>query len=157
MLTFGPVKVERWKPDESAACAYLRADKLILHGSCITTVGDLACEPCRVLPAGAEDAELGAALLDVLAAAKIAAPPPIDSKVEEQMIMAAAGVRSWKQFHKGAVNCCISMTPQQITILPTRNEGRAFFHVPEHAIRLLVGSTPEQFGKALREGFVRCT
>jgi lipoate-protein ligase A len=156
MSTNRQIQAERWKPDESAAAAYLRADKIIIHGSCVTTIGDLACEPCLAISAAVADTELGAALLQVLAAAKIAEPPR-DLKIEGQKILATAGARSWKQFTDSGVYCYVGMTPQQIAILPTRKERQAFFHVPEQAIKLSVGSTPEECGKSLREGFSRCT
>jgi len=147
---------ERWKPEESAAAAYLRADQIILHGGSITSIGILDCEPYRVLDAFASDAELGTALLEVLAVAKVA-PPPTDLKSEQQKLFASVGAQSWKQFNKSVVYCHIGLKPERITILPTRNEGRTFFHVPEQSLKLPKESTPEQFGKALRDGFLRCT
>jgi len=47
MLTYGPVKVERWKPERSHASAYFRVDRIVLHGDCLTTIGGLACDPCQ--------------------------------------------------------------------------------------------------------------
>src|SRR4051794_37438725 len=113
------IQADRWKPEESAAAAYLRADRIILHGGCITTIGILSCEPYRVLAASIPDAELGVALLKVLASAKIA-HPPTELKTEQQKLFASVGVRTWKQFNDSLVYCHIEMQPKWITILPTR-------------------------------------
>jgi hypothetical protein len=155
MLTYGPVKVERWKPEQSHASAYLRADRIVLHGDCLTTIGGLACDPYLSMDASASDAALGAALLRVLADARVT-PVPTDHKAEQQKILRTAGVRSWSKLSDG-VYCSITQTPQEISILPTRCEGRAFMHMPELAVRIAPDSTSEQVGRALREGFQKCT
>ena len=86
MLTYGPVKVERWKPEQSDASGYLRAGRIILHGSCLTTIGGLACDPYLSMDAGASDTEVGAELLRVLANARVT-PVPTDHKAELQKIL----------------------------------------------------------------------
>jgi hypothetical protein len=155
MLTHGPVKVERWKPEQSDAGAYLLANRIILHGSCLTTIGGLNCDPYLSMDANASDAEVGAALLRVLADARLT-PVPTDHKAEQQKILRTAGVRSWSKLSEG-VSCSITQKAQEILILPTRREGRAFIHLPDLTIRVAAGSPPEQLGRALREGFQRCT
>ena len=155
MLTYGPVKVERWKPEQTHASAYLRAGRIILHGDCLTTIGGLACDPYLSMDASASDDEVGAALLRVLAEARLK-PVPTDYKAEQKKILRTAGVRSWSKLSEG-VCCSITQKPHEISILPTRSEGRAFMHVPELTIRIAEASTPERVGRALREGFQRCT
>jgi hypothetical protein len=155
MLTYGPVKVERWKPEQTHASAYLRAGRVILHGDCLTTIGGLACDPYMSMDASASDADLGTALLHVLAEARLT-PVPTDHKAEQQKILWTAGVRSWSKLSEG-VCCSVTQKPQEISILPTRVEGRAFMHMPDLTIRLAADSPPEQVGRALREGFQRCT
>jgi hypothetical protein len=155
MLTYGPVKVERWKPEQTHASAYLRAGRVILHGDCLTTIGGLACDPYLSMDASASDAEVGAALLRVLAEARLT-PVPTDHKAEQQKILRTAGVRSWSKLSEGGC-CSVTQKPQEISILPTRVEGRAFMHMPDLTIRVATDSTPEQVGRALREGFQRCT
>src|SRR5438105_3337734 len=100
MLTFGPVKVERWKPDETHASAYLRAGRVILHGDCVTTIGGFACDPYLSMDASASDAEIGSALLRVLKEARIT-PIPNDHKAEKKKILQTAGVRSWSKLSEG--------------------------------------------------------
>ena len=94
MLTYGPVKVERWKPEQTHASAYLRAGRIILHGDCLTTIGGLACDRYLGMDASASDADVGASLLRVLADARLT-PVPTDHKAEQQKILRTAGVRSW--------------------------------------------------------------
>jgi hypothetical protein len=155
MLTYGPVKVERWKPEQTHASAYLRAGRVILHGDCLTTIGGLACDPYLSMDASASDAEVGAALLRVLAEARLT-PVPTDHKSEQKKILRTAGVRSWSKLSEG-VYCSVTQKPEEISVLPTRGEGRAFVHMPDLTIRLAPDSPPEQVGRALREGFQRCT
>lgn len=147
--------IERSKPDESSASAYLRAGRVSLHGYCLTNIGGLACEPYISLDAGVSDSELGSALLRILAESRTA-PIPDDLKAEQKKILSNAGVKSWSKLAEG-VSCSVSQRSAEISILPTRSEGRGFMHLPELAIRIPGGSTPEQVGKALRDGFQRCT
>jgi hypothetical protein len=155
MLAYGPVKIERWKPEQTHASAYLRAGRIVLHGSCLTTIGGLACDPYLSMDSTVSDAELGAALLRVLAEARLT-PVPVDHKAEQQKVLRTAGVRSWSKLSEG-VHCSVTQMPQEISILPSNSESRGFAHLPEFTIRIAVDSTPKQVGRALRDGFQRCT
>lgn len=146
---------KRWKPDNSGAGVYLRKGDLLLHGSSITQIGNLDCPPYRLLPGDVPDEQLGASLLEILAISKTA-PPPTDLKAQQQMLFATAKVKSWKQLNHGAIYCCVSMKPAEITIIPTRNEGRGFMHLPERGLKLAANCLPKDLGAALREGFSRC-
>src|SRR2546430_1126581 len=79
-------------------------------------------------------------------------PVPTDHKTEQQKILRTAGVRSWSKLSEG-VSCSVTQKAHEISILPTRREGRAFMHVPDLTIRVATNSPPEQVGRALREGF----
>ncbi len=155
MLTYGPVKVERWKPEQTHASAYLRADRIILHGDCLTTIGGLACDPYLSMDRSVSDAEVGAALLRVLAEARLT-PVPTDHKAEQQKILRTAGVRSWSKLSEGVYRS-VTQKPHEISILPSHSESRGFSHLPDLTIHIADDSTPEQVGRALREGFQRCT
>ncbi len=155
MLTYGPVKVERWKPEQANACAYLRSGRIILHGTCLTTIGGLACDPYLNMDASASDGDVGVSLLRVLADARLT-PVPTDHKVEQQKIPKTAGVRSWSKLSEG-VYCSITQKPAEILILPSNSESRGFSHLPDLTIRIAPDCTPEQVGRALREAFQRCT
>jgi len=126
-----------------------------LHGDCLTTIGGLACDPYLSIDASASDAEVGAALLRVLAEARLT-PVPTDHKAEQQKILRTAGVRSWSMLSEGAY-CSVTQKPHQISILPSHSESRGFSHLPDLTIHIADDSTLEQVGKALREGFQRCT
>ncbi|HEY2584309.1 MAG TPA: contact-dependent growth inhibition system immunity protein [Tepidisphaeraceae bacterium] len=156
-MLFGRIfNAKRWKPQNAAACAYLRKGKLLLHGSSVTQIGNLDCPPYQLLPGEISDEQLGAALLEILSIAK-AAPPPSDLAAERQKLFATAKVRSWKQLNDGAAYCHIGMTPSEITLIPTRNEGQGFSHLPDQGITLPAACTPKQLGAAVRDGFCRCT
>lgn len=155
-MLFGRIfNAKRSKPRNAAACAYLRKGKLLLHGSSVTQIGNLDCPPYQLLPGEIPDEQLGAALRETLSIARTA-PPPDDLAAERQKLFATAKVRSWKQFNDGAVYCHVGMTPGEITIIPSRNEGRGFSHLPDQGITLPATSTPHQLGAALRDGFSRC-
>ena len=154
MITSGALKVERWRPEESAAAAYLRRNHILLHGSCITTIGQFACEPYLTLDTKASDQQIGTALLSVLAAALVASPP--DLAAEREKIFAAAGVRSWKRFYAGTRHCFVSATPERITIGPSMLKRGAFVGLRDADIILDTPVSPEQLGGALRVGFSRC-
>jgi hypothetical protein len=145
-----PVKLTRWKLDESGASAYLRDGQLILHGSCITEIGNVQCAPYRTLAMTSSDDEIGVALLDILAMAKDA-PPPTDLKDEERKLFAAAGIRSWAKLTVGTVHCSIQMTPRKISVLPTRREGKTFHHVPDQTMGLPHPVSAAAVGRLLRE------
>jgi hypothetical protein len=155
MLTYGPVEIERWKPEQSAASAYLRRGQIIIHGDCITTIGQFACEPIAVIPATASDEQVGTALLEVLAAAKIATPPA-DFQAERKKILAAAGVKSWARLNDGAVYCFVSETPEHIRIGPSTYERGAFLGLKAADIRLARPFAAVDVGRGLREGFSKC-
>ena len=149
------IDAKRWKPENSCASAYLRKGELLLHGSSITQIGNFNCPPYRLLPCDIPDEQLGSSLLEILAIARTA-PPPSDLKAQQQMLFATAKVKSWKQLNTAATNCCIFMTPADITVIPTRNEGRGFMHLPERNVKLPANCLPKDLGTALREGFSRC-
>jgi hypothetical protein len=69
----------------------------------------------------------------------------------------SVGVSSTKKLAEGAVNCSVGMKPDHFSILPTKRERSAFMHLPDLTIKLPIDSSPEQIGKALRDGFSRCT
>src|SRR5213592_3230100 len=54
--------VQRVKPEESSASAYLRSDTIVLCGTCITNIGGLQSGPYRSLKTSGSDVEIGAAL-----------------------------------------------------------------------------------------------
>ena len=154
MITHGPVKIERWRLQDSAAAAYLRRDHILLHGTCITTIGGFDCEPYLTLPTSVLAEQLGAVLLSVLAAAQIAVPPELPA--ERRKIFAVAGVRSLKKLYDEARYCSIYATPQRITISPHTLERGAFVGLRDREVIVDSPTPPEDLGRALTEGFSRC-
>jgi hypothetical protein len=146
---------ERWKPERTHATAYLIARRIVLHGDCLTTRGGFACEPYLSIDARVSDAQIGAALVRVLAEARVA-PVPTDYKALMEKIVGTDNVRSSSNLSKG-VCCSVVQLHGEIWILPTRREGRAVTQVLELKARIPENSEPEQVGRALRDGFRRCT
>jgi hypothetical protein len=149
MLTFGPITVERWKPEEANANVYLLKDRLLVHGCCRTTIGGLACEPYLSVRVDVADDEVGRVLLRVLNEARVTLVP--DLPIDQKKMLQAAGVRSWKKITEG-LSCHVTQIGSEISILPTRREGRAFIHVPELTVRVLLENGLESIGRALRDG-----
>ena len=149
-----PGKVERWKPERTHATAWLLARRIILHGDCLTTIGGFACEPYRSIYERVSDAELGAALLRVLAEARLI-PVPDDIKAVSEKIVRSANIRLGSELGKCAC-CSVVQNQSEIWILPTRREGRDFTQMLELTVRIPTNSTPEQVGRALRDRFQRC-
>lgn len=117
-------------------------------------IGGLACEPYLRIEEGASDAELGTALLGVLAEARIT-PIPTDHKAEQKKIFQAAGVRSWTKLSEG-VFCSVTQEPSGLSISPSRRESQAFMHMPEFKVRVHSGSEPDEVGRALKAAFQKC-
>jgi hypothetical protein len=146
--------IERWKPERTHATAYLIASRILLHGDCLTTKGGFACEPYLSIDARASDAQIGAALIRVLAEARVA-PVPTDYKALREKDGGTDNMQSWSNLSKGAC-CSVVQMHGEIWILPTRREGRTVTQVLELNARISENSEPEQVGRALRDGFRRC-
>jgi hypothetical protein len=151
-----PHTIERWKPERTHATAYLIARRIVLHGDCLTTSGGFACEPYLSIDARTSDAEIGAALVRVLAEARVATVPTNYKELMEKTVGTDENVRLLSNLSKG-VCCSVVQMHGEIWILPTRREGRAVTQVLELKVRIPESSTPEEVGRALRDGFRRCT
>ena len=146
--------IERWKPERTHATAYLLSSRIFMNGDCLTTRGGFACAPYLNISASASDAQIGAALLRVLAEALVAPLPP-DFEALERKIARSENVRTWSNSNKGLC-CSVVQMHGEIWILPTRREGRTVTQVLKLKVRIPENSTPEQVGRALRDGFRRC-
>ena len=150
------IVVERKQTDESSASAFLRENRIILHGNCITNCGATICEPYENISATVSVGVLGSLLLRVLTDARTA-PFPDNDKAECKKFFRAAGVRSWRNLYQGALNCSIWFTPKQITIYPGRRQKGGYVCTNDDLVLTIPSiSTPEQIGGVLREGFSRC-
>ena len=160
MFTYGPVKIERWRPELAGASAFLRAQHVLLHGNCSTTIGQFMCEPYMLLPTTASDAELGDAVLRVLDAARQAAPPETPAEylaAERKKLFHTARVRSWKQLYATSRHCSIMPGLDQLTIRPTRLERRGALIPTGHDIVVAQPAEPAQLGRAVHEAFALST
>jgi len=102
------------------------------------------------------DAQIGAALIRVLAEARVAAVPTDDKALQEKIVGTHDNVRLYSNLSKGLC-CSVVQMHGEIWISPTRREGRAFTQVLELKARIPENSEPEQVGRTLRDGFRRCT
>jgi CDI immunity protein len=122
-------------------------------------VRNLGCAPFAVLTASESAKAVGEALLQVL---KDAMRAPIatglgDTNSEWLKGLREIGFASANKLSYQAVCCSVTMTTKSFSILPTKRERRAFLHLPGLTITLPIDSSPEHIGKALRDGFSRCT
>jgi hypothetical protein len=152
-------EVKRVKPNESSASAYLRGTRIILLGTAITNYGGLGCAPFVTLKASDSDAVVGGSLIQVLKDAMTSPIPTELSAFKDEYAkgLQGIGIAPANKLSYGAVNCSVSMTPDHYSILPTNRERGAFMHLPALTLKLPLDSSREQIGKALRDGFSRCT
>jgi len=152
-------EVKRANPDESAASAYLRAGKIVIHGVCVTNFGGLSCEPYTSIEATVSDETLGTELLRILTEAK-ATPTPTEMKshlkAEEQKLFKVFDVRSRTKLREGAAYCYATQKSEEISFIPTQNENRGFAHLTALISKIPNASKPAEVGSALRKSFLNC-
>ncbi len=108
------------------AAVYRRRDKFIVHPDGKTTAGVyIAIEPFIVLPASADAAAIGSALRRALAAFKdgLRHPLPHEWDALAMPLYAAAGVKSWGVFARGADLTHVEGYDDVIRLLPQENRG----------------------------------
>jgi hypothetical protein len=149
-----PRRIERWKPERTHATAYLLSSRIFINGDCLTTIGGFICAPYLNISASASDAQIGAALLRVLAEARVA-PLPTDFEALKRKIARSENVQTWSNSNKGL--CCSAVQMHgEIWILPTCRYGQTVTQVLKLKVCISENSTPEEVGRALRDGFRRC-
>ena len=103
---------------------YSWPDRILVCSGSRTTAGvGLVSPPLTRLPAQASPEALGAHIVAALAAFQPSVPHPTDWKGHSKPLLAAAGFRSNRQFHWGAVLCHITQFPDHVLFEPTRNGG----------------------------------
>jgi hypothetical protein len=143
-------------PDARAqAGAYRHPDGFILHAFHRATSGVLiSVPPVLRLPLDVSEAELGAALRELLGACREGVPHPTDWTHSRTAFLEAAGYRSWRSLEAPARACSIEMVEGRLVITPLRNGGSRGDHKgfrPFDAERInanLTGSD-EELGQAL--------
>jgi len=151
-------------PREAAVC-YRYDDSLLLCASCATEAGfAFDSEPYRVLSADSPDAELGAALLEVLAGSKRMLPTPDREQVQaaRTRLLRAAGLSSERKLQQKAICCTISREVQELRFTPSHNGGtrgdqKGFHHIGAASVAIAANAPPARAAEALREALRRCT
>ena len=136
------------------AAVYRRRDKLILHPDGKTTAGVfIGIEPFVVLPASSDFLVIGATLRNVLAASRerLKHPQPHEWDAVAAPLYAAAGVKSWGTFVRGAVLTHVEGTHDGLRLLPQENRGGRDgfqpFGLP--VIEIPATATDEEIGNAV--------
>src|SRR5262245_16566972 len=113
-------EVKRVRPDQSSASAYLRGRRIIIHGEAITNYGNLGCAPFVALNVSDSDSIVGGSLLQVLKDALTTVIPAAltDFKTEWAKGLQGIGIAPANKLSYGAVNCSVSMKPEELLILP---------------------------------------
>ena len=139
----------------SYGAVYERGGKLILHADGRTTAGVLiGIEPFLVLDkASVRAAEIGASLRSVLAKSKsdLRHPEPDEWDAVAAPLYAAAGVKSWSAFVKGAVLAHVEADDVVIRLLPQENRGgRDGFQPGElPSVEVAATASDEELGAAV--------
>jgi hypothetical protein len=160
----GATGVGRPGPREIAVC-YRYDDRVFLCASCVTDAGfRFDSEPYRLLSANASDAELGSALLEVLAGAKRIIPTPDREAARNARarLLRAAGLSSERKLQQRAVCCTIYRDPRELRFTPSHNGGtrgdrKGFHHRSDTSVAIPPNGPPAQAGEALRSALSRCT
>lgn len=140
------------------AAVFSRKNQLLFQPESEATSGVLiGWFPVSALSESAENEELGAALVSALAEAKHGVPHPADWNQVPHYLYEAAGVKTWAHFVKGAKNCAVAASSNEIKLTPTRNGGtqRGFEHLNDRELRIAATSTPAEIGAAIREALSR--
>ena len=101
------------------------------------------------------DAELGKALLQVLAASKDGAKDidwdELEKRQEENPLLRAAGVKSWSTFHSNCKGCSVALDKDHLEFLPSRLRGSSAEGIGEKKFFIPADSSPEEIGRAVRK------
>ncbi len=141
---------------------YARQNDFIIQPESLTTnemwIGG---EPVQVLPCETDMTTLGQAIQNALAASQDGVAHPTDSKAVLQPLFKGAKIKSWNALQKSAKMVSIEMSAAELRMVPSRNGGtsgddKGYNHLPEKAIVLAAGCSPEQLGSALSQALELC-
>lgn len=108
------------------------------------------------LPADADVTTVAATVRQHLLLSKRKVPVPDDYEAHFKQIVEAAGLKSGKAYHKGALYLSIYMRETGLSISATRNTGKAFEGVKDASIALDVSVDDLTLGNALSTAWSSC-
>ncbi len=135
---------------------YLRKGKFYLASEDRSVTGfRYTGDTVLVLPVSVSDAELGKALLQVLAAGKDGIQDidwdELEKGQEEEPLLQAAGVKSWRTFYTDCRACSVYKKPDKMKFLPSRLRGSSAEGIGEKKFFIPADSSPEEIGRAVRK------
>ncbi len=137
---------------------YLRRGFLLVRAAQRTEHGVwIGDGPCTKLDSASSPSEIGAAVLERLAASGCIIPHPTEW-VEGQAspVLEAAGVKTWATFAKKARSVDVELD-SDFLLIPTRNRGGGRFqHLPDKALRIPVGCLAVVLGEAITQALELC-
>ena len=149
------------------AGAYRRANLILIHASARTLPGFLVNSPPWIgLPADARNTEIGEAVRTALAGYRDGDPVPdyrsADWKALRQARHRAAGVTSERAYMTDSAYLSLCEENGILRITPCRNGGsrgehKGFQFLPNLELRTQPNPDSEAVGRAVREGWSRCT
>jgi hypothetical protein len=101
----------------------LRSKKIILQPVSKTTVGLWKGDGPVVAIEEADVSKLGESVLKALAGSREDIPHPTSWKGSFDLVLKAAGVKSWKAFVKSAKRVEIKFSTNRVSFVPTKNCG----------------------------------
>jgi hypothetical protein len=137
------------------AAAFLRNGKIFLHPYSRTTRG-LWIFSTPVLVASESDQDIGGQLLRALSKSAENVVHPATWKGLTNLLLKAAGMRSFDAFAKSAIGLDICCAEGNVTLIPTKNgdPGNAFLHLNDKAIKC--EASEGKLADALRAAFDAC-
>lgn len=116
--------------------------------------------PCIKLPVSSSTtSDLGEAALESLAQSGAIAPHPTDTDaLPPSPVLAAAGVKSWSTFSRGATCLGLTLLDSELRLVPTRREqGMNFMPLDDdQELHLPLNPAAAQLGEAIQQGLARC-
>ena len=145
---------------KKSAGIYERKGSLYLIASLRTDSGLwIKSGPCTVLETTVSAQVLGEAVMETLTRSGAIIPHPTvwKSVDDDNPVLQAAGVKSWKTFRKRARYLSIALY-DEFMLTPTANEGnQGFTHQPDAMLRLPPSATASEIGAAVKQAFSSCT
>lgn len=137
---------------------YQRADQLLLVTySRASTTGAWIAGPFDLLDSGCSNAELATTLRHVLSRTRFDVAHPLrdEWRALTAPFLAAAGVRTWSAFMKGATGVSVTLA-DAYELVPMRNMGgkQGFVDVEERAVSLPSATSDVALGESVRKALL---
>jgi len=140
-----------------ASTVYFFNDEFYIHTDCKTAAGVWVSYPPIYKVSKESQEELGRAVLTSLQASLDNVPHPTDFKALIAPLLDIAQVKSWNIFAKTALCLGVEKSNASITLIPTKNAGKAGGYIPiQDKRKILQYSTPDELGAAVLLSIEQC-